>query len=121
MRLDRKVSAISLLVLIGVRADGQKVLLAIKSMGNESTEARRAVLDDLLRRGLRRPEFLSSRATRACACDGCRRGWHAGTALHRPQALHLLAHAPERLQGEITAHDNDMIYAARREEIEARR
>jgi transposase-like protein len=33
-------------------------LLAIKSMGGESTEAWRAVLDDLIRRGLRRPDFL---------------------------------------------------------------
>src|SRR5437879_6923809 len=58
VRLDRKATAISLLVVIGVRADGQKVLLAIKSMGGESTEAWRAVLDDLVGRGLRRPEFL---------------------------------------------------------------
>ena len=43
---------------LGVRADGQKVLLAIKGMGGESTEAWRAVLDDLIQRGLRRPEFL---------------------------------------------------------------
>jgi putative transposase len=33
----------------------------------------------------------------------------------------LLAHAPERLHEEITADYNDMIYAATREEIEARR
>ena len=32
VRLDRKATSISLLVVIGVRADGQKVLLAIKSM-----------------------------------------------------------------------------------------
>ena len=58
VRLDREATSISLLVVIGVRADGQKVLLAIKSMGGESTEAWRAVLDDLVHRGLRRPEFL---------------------------------------------------------------
>ena len=58
VRLDRKATAISLLVVIGVRQDGQKVLLAIKSMGGESTEAWRTVLDDLIKRGLRRPEFL---------------------------------------------------------------
>src|SRR5262249_57237382 len=58
VRLDRKATSISLLVVLGVRADGQKVLLAIKSMGGESTEAWRTVLDDLIRRGLRRPEFL---------------------------------------------------------------
>src|SRR6266581_3110194 len=33
VRLDRKATSISLLVVIGVRADGQKVLLALKSMG----------------------------------------------------------------------------------------
>ena len=30
VRLDRKATAISLLVVIGVRADGQKILLAVK-------------------------------------------------------------------------------------------
>ena len=58
VRLDRKATSISLLVVIGVREDGQKVVLAIKSMGGESTEAWRTVLDDLIKRGLRRPEFL---------------------------------------------------------------
>jgi hypothetical protein len=38
-RLDRKATAISLLVVIGVLADAQKVLLAVKSMGGESSEA----------------------------------------------------------------------------------
>jgi putative transposase len=33
VRLDRKATAISLLVVLGVRADGQKMLLAIKSEG----------------------------------------------------------------------------------------
>ena len=58
VRLDRKATSISLLVVLGLRADGQKVLLAIRSMGGESAEAWRAVLGDLIKRGLRRPEFL---------------------------------------------------------------
>src|SRR3982074_1850440 len=58
VRLDREATSISLLVVIGVRADGQKVLLAIKAMGGESTEAWRAGLDDLIQRGLRRPQVL---------------------------------------------------------------
>ncbi len=36
VRLDRKATSISLLVVLGVRADGQKVLLAIKSMGGRA-------------------------------------------------------------------------------------
>ena len=39
VRLDRKPTAISLLVVIGVRADEQKVLLAVKHVGGESAEA----------------------------------------------------------------------------------
>jgi transposase-like protein len=50
-----------LLVVICVRADGQKMLLAIMSMGGESTEAWRTVLDDLIKRGLQRPQFLMRR------------------------------------------------------------
>ena len=64
VRLDRKATSISLLVVIGVREDGQKVLLAVKNMGGESAEAWRSVLDDLIERGLRRPAFLSSMARR---------------------------------------------------------
>ncbi len=58
VRLDRKATSVSLLVALGVRADGQKVLLAIKSMGGESAAAWRSVLDDLVKRGLQRPALL---------------------------------------------------------------
>ena len=62
VRLDRKATSISLLVVLGVRADGQKVLLAIKSMGGESAEAWRTVLDDLIRRGCEGRSSSSSMA-----------------------------------------------------------
>jgi transposase-like protein len=122
VRLDRKATAISLLVVIGVRADGQKVLLAIKSMGGESTEAWRAVLDDLIRRGLRRPEFLI--VDGAPGLDNAIAAVWDGVAVQRctvHKHRNLLAHAPERLHEEITADYNDMIYAATREEVETRR
>jgi transposase-like protein len=51
VRLDKKATSISLLVALGVRQDGQKVLLAIKNMGGESEAAWRALLDDLFLRG----------------------------------------------------------------------
>ena len=41
-----------------MRADGQKVLLAIRSTGGESEAAWRALLDDLVKRGLRTPELV---------------------------------------------------------------
>ena len=43
VRLDKKATSISLLVALGVRRDGQKVLLAVKNMGGESEAAWRAL------------------------------------------------------------------------------
>jgi len=122
VRLDRKATSISLLVVLGVRDDGQKVLLAIKSMGGESAEAWRSVLDDLIRRGLRRPEFLILDG--APGLDKAIAAVWDGVPVQRctvHKHRNLLAHAPERLHDEITADYNDMIYATTREEIEARR
>jgi len=45
VRLDRKATNISLLVVLGVRRDGQKVLLAVKNMGGESEAAWRSILE----------------------------------------------------------------------------
>jgi putative transposase len=122
VRLDRKSTSISLLVALGVRADGQKVLLAIKSMGGESEAAWRTLLDDLVRRGLKTPELVIA--------DGAP-GLEKALAALWPEALiqrctvhkhrNLLAHAPERLHEEISNDYRDMIYAATRQEIEARR
>ena len=122
VRLDRKATAISLLVVLGVRADGQKVLLAIKSMGGESAEAWRSVLDGLIRRGLRRPEFLI--VDGSGGLDSAIAAVWDGVPVQRctvHKHRNLLAHAPERLHDEVTADYNDMIYAATREEITARR
>ena len=122
VRLDRKATSISLLVVLGVRADGQKVLLAIKSMGGESAEAWRTVLDDLIKRGLRRPEFLI--VDGAPGLDKAIASVWDGVPVQRctvHKRRNLFAHAPERLHDEITADYNDMIYATTPEEIETRR
>ena len=113
VRLDRRATSISLLVALGVRADGQKVLLAIKSMGGESEAAWRALLDDLVRRGLPTPELV--------VVDGAPGLEKALAALWPDMAVqrctvhkhrNLLAHAPERLHEEISNDYKDMIYAA---------
>jgi putative transposase len=122
VRLDRKATSISLLVVIGVRTDGQKVLLAAKSMGGESTEAWRAVLDDLIKRGLRRPQFLI--VDGAAGLEKAIAAVWDGVPVQRctvHKHRNLLAHAPERLHEEVTADYTDMIYAATPEEIEQRR
>lgn len=122
VRLDRKATSISLLVVIGVREDGQKLLLAVRDMGGETTEAWRTVLDDLIARDLRRPEFLivdgAPGLEKAIAAV-----WN-GVPLQRctvHKHRNLLGHAPERLHEEITADYTDMIYAATAQESEERR
>jgi putative transposase len=121
VRLDRKATSVSLLVVLGVRRDGQKVLLAIRSMGGESEAAWRAVLDDLVTRGLRTPEFLiidgAAGLEKALAAL-----WPAVPAQRCTVHKHrnLLAHAPQRLHEEISADYTDMIYAETTKEIETR-
>ena len=98
VRLDRKATSLSLLVVLGIRRDGQKVLLAARSMGGESEAAWRGVLDDLVVRGLRTPEFLivdgAAGLEKALAAL-----WPAVPTQRRTVHKHrnLLAHAPERL------------------------
>jgi putative transposase len=122
VRLDKKATSISLLVALGVRQDGQKVLLAIKNMGGETTEAWRAVLDDLVKRGLRKPELLivdggSGLEQALAAMWGDVPTQRCTVHKHR----NLLAHAPERLHDEITADYTDMIYADTPEKVQERR
>jgi putative transposase len=122
VRLDRKATSIVLLVVLGVREDGQKVLLAVKNMGGETNEAWRAVLDDLVKRGLRQPEFLivdggSGLEQALAALWGDVPTQRCTVHKHR----NLLAHAPQRLHEEVSADYNDMIYAASAAEIAARR
>src|SRR4051795_10453234 len=122
VRLDRKATSISLLVVLGIRCDGQKVLLAVRNMGGESEAAWRAVLDDLVARGLRTPAFLiidgAAGLERALAAL-----WPEVPAQRCTVHKHrnLLAHAPEALHEEVSADYTDMIYAASAKEVEARR
>jgi transposase-like protein len=122
VRLDRKATNVSLLVVLGVRRDGQKVLLAVRSMGGESEAAWRAVLDDLIARGLRTPEFLivdgGAGLERALASL-----WPDVPAQRCTVHKHrnLLAHAPDALHEEVSADYTDMIYAATAKEVEQRR
>src|SRR3954451_18556535 len=122
VRLDRKATSISLLVVLGVRRDGQKVLLAVKNMGGESEAAWRGILDDLLARGLRTPEFLitdgAAGLERALAAL-----WPDVPAQRCTVHKHrnLLAHAPDALHEEVSADYTDTIYAETAKEVAARR
>ncbi len=85
-------------------------------------QTRRALLDDLVKRGLRIPELVIAEGAP---------GPEKALAALWPDALvqrctvhkhrNLLAHAPERLHEEISNDYRDMICAATRQEVEARR
>ena len=121
-RLDGRVLSIPLLVVLGVRRDGQKVLLAVKNMGGETEAAWRHVLEDLLGRGLKAPELL--------IVDGGK-GLEAALAslwsdipvqrctVHKER--NLLAHAPKALHDEVKADYGDMMYAENAEQVRKKR
>ena len=121
-RIDRKATAISLLVALGIRRDGQKVLLSIRNMGGENTQAWRVFLDDLESRGCRAPALV--------IVDGAP-GLEAALGALWPDVpvqrctvhnhRNLLAHAPKRLHDELTEDYRDMIYADDAKQVEARR
>ena len=122
VRLDRKATSISLLVVLGIRRDGQKVLLAVKNMGGESEAAWRTLLDDLVARGLKRPELA--------IVDGAPGLEKALVALWSDLPIqrctvhklrNLIAHAPKKLADEIAADYSDMIYANTAKEVQTRR
>ena len=122
VRLDRKATAISLLIALGIRRDGQKVVLAIKSMGGESEAAWRQLLDDLTARGMAKPELV--------VVDGGK-GLEAAVAslwtavpvqrctVHKER--NLLAHAPKQLHEEIKADFNDLMHAKTAADVRAKR
>ena len=122
VRLDKKAISLSVLVALGVRRDGQKVLLALRNMGGESEAAWRALLDDLVARGLATPELL--------IVDGAAGLENAIAALWNEVPVqrctvhkhrNLLAHAPKKLYDEVSADYTDMIYAKTAKEVDAKR
>lgn len=122
-RLDRKTTNISVLAAIGVRRDGQKVLLSIRNMGGESTAAWSQFLSDLDARGLKQPEFVivdGAPGLEAALVSL----WGDDLPVQRctvHKHRNLLAHAPKRLHDELTEDYRDMIYADTAAGIELRR
>ena len=122
VRLDRQSTALSILVALGVRADGQKVLLGLRALAGESVAAWRDLLQDLESRGLNRPELV--------IIDGGK-GLEAALAAIGPSSAaqrctvrklrNLIAHAPKKLHEELTADYSATNYAETAALVLARR
>jgi putative transposase len=122
VRIDRKATTISLLIVLGVRREGQKVLLAIRSMGGESEAAWRTVLDDLVARGLKKPELAI--VDGAPGLEKALTSLWADIPIQRctvHKLRNLIAHAPKKLAEEIAADFSDMMYAKTAKEVATRR
>jgi putative transposase len=122
VRIDGKATAISLLVVLGVRADGQKVLLSVRNMGGESEAAWRAVLDDLDKRGLKQPELAivdGAPGLEKALCSLWSDLLIQRCTVHKLR--NVIAHAPKRLAEEVASDFSDMVYAGSAKEVATRR
>src|SRR5262245_24304063 len=122
VRIDRKATAISLLVVLGVRRDGQKVVLSVRNMGGESEAAWRIMLDDLVKRGLQKPELAI--VDGAPGLEKALSSLWSDLLVQRctvHKLRNLIAHAPKRLAEEVSSDFSDMIYAKDAREVATRR
>jgi len=112
VRLDRKVISVPVLVALGVRADGQKVVLDLEALTSESTTAWGGFLESLLARGLTRPQL--------CVIDGnpglraaVETSW-PGIAVQRcvvHKLRNLERHAPQHAREELAADYHRIVEA----------
>lgn len=119
-RFAGKVSAIPVLVTIGVTAQGAKVLLSLEARGSESQEAWQGAIDDLLARGMKAPKLA--------IIDG-NPGLRAAIGLRWPKAevgrcavhklRNLLSHAPKHAHEAIREDFHAIVYARDYEEAKA--
>lgn len=104
VRADRGVTTAVVVMALGVRTSGEKVVLALQLVSDETRAAWRAMLEDLTARGLARPQLVIS--------DGSQ-GAQAALDLTWPGIAHqrclvhklrnLLAVTPRALQGALIA------------------
>lgn len=112
IRMARRVVKVPVQAVLGVKADGQKVLISLRIAASESTMAWTSVLQDLVGRHLPAPTLV--------VIDGCKGLRHAvgdawPTALVQRCTKHklenLLTKAPQHCQQELTRDYRAITYA----------
>lgn len=112
VRCGAKVGSLPVLAAVGVRPNGEKVLLALDVRGGEGEDAWRGFLEDLASRGLRAPRLaiIDGSAGLAKALDVI---WpkveRQRCVVHKLR--NLLSHAPERLHEDIRSDFHAIVYA----------
>lgn len=113
VRLGKRRVTVPVLVTLGVRGDGQRVVLDMQLVGDESTEAWRGVVTDLVRRHIGRPALAVIDGNPGLAA-ALREQW-PGLPIQRcttHKLRNLEAKAPAHLREELTEDYRRMIYAA---------
>jgi transposase-like protein len=119
VRRDGRVTKAPLLIVVGVRDSGERILLAMRLATGESTIAWRSVLDDLVQRGLAAPQL--------CVMDGSG-GLRAAVTERWPDVAvqrctvhklrNLQAHAPHHSHAAVKADFHTIVYASSRQDAE---
>ncbi|MFH2202162.1 MAG: IS256 family transposase [Elusimicrobiota bacterium] len=112
VRCGRKVSKLPMLVAVGVRATGEKILLAMETRGEESEEAWKGMLQGLADRGLKRPLLAIVDGNRGLA-NALDSVWpkmdRQRCIIHKLR--NLQSHAPRRLYDELKEDFHRIVYA----------
>lgn len=120
VRCAGRTGSLPVMAAVGVRASGEKVLLALELRGSESEAAWESFLQALAARGLKRPQLA--------VIDGnpglVRALGDLWPGLPRQRCVvhklrNLLAHAPKRLHDEIRADYHSIVYADGPEGVKA--
>jgi len=122
VRIGKRRERVPILVTLGVRASGERVVLDLRLVGQESAAGWRDAIDTLVARGLRAPVLA--------VVDG-NPGLHAALRTQWPalaiqrctvhKLRNLQAKAPVRLREEIAEDYRRMIYGETREAVEKAR
>jgi len=122
VRIGRRRVRVPVLVTLGIKADGQRVVLDLRLAGQETTQAWQEVIEKLVERGIGVP--------RLAVVDG-NPGLHAALRAQWPQLpiqrctahklRNLLSRAPAHLREEVAEDYRRMVYGKNRDVVESAR
>jgi putative transposase len=122
VRIGRRRVRVPVLVTLGIKADGQRIIVDLRLAGQETTQAWQEVIEKLIARGVGVPLLA--------ILDG-NPGLHAALRAQWPQLpiqrctahklRNLLSRAPAHLREEIAEDYRRMMYGKTREEVESAR